>query len=51
MAVISASPAGYKQDGAFKLPSVDGPSWPRPAIDSGKLYIRSQDVLMCFDLK
>ncbi len=51
MALISASPAGYKQNGAFKLPYVDGPSWPHPAIDGGKLYLRSQDVLMCFDVK
>ena len=51
MALIAASPAGYKENGAFKLPSIDGPSWPHPAIEGGKLYLRSQDVLMCFDLK
>jgi outer membrane protein assembly factor BamB len=51
MALIGATPKGYEEHGAFKLPHVDGPSWPHPAIDGGKLYLRSQDVLMCFDLK
>jgi len=51
MALIGATPKGYEEHGAFKLPFVDGPSWPHPAIDGGKLYLRSQDVLMCFDLK
>lgn len=51
MALISASPDGYKENGVFKLPFIDGPSWPHPSIDGGKLYLRSQDVLMCFDLK
>ena len=51
MALISATPGGYKENGSFKLPFVDGPSWPHPAIEAGKLYLRSQDVLMCFDLK
>ena len=51
MALISASPDGYKENGSFKLPFIDGESWPHPAIDGGKLYLRSHDVLMCFDLK
>ena len=50
MALISASPAGYRENGVFKLPFIDGPSWPHPAIDGGKLYLRSQDVLMCYDI-
>ena len=51
MALIDAAPAGYKERGVFKLPHVDGPSWPHPAIHDGKLYLRSQDVLMCYDLR
>ena len=51
MALIDASPAGYKERGVFKLPHVDGPSWPHPAIYDGKLYLRSQDVLMCYDVR
>lgn len=51
MALIEATPNGYAQKGAFKLASVNGPSWPHPAIHAGKLYIRDQDVLLCYDLK
>jgi outer membrane protein assembly factor BamB len=51
MALIEASPKGYVEKGAFKLASVNGPSWPHPAIHDGKLYLRDQDVLLCYELK
>jgi len=51
MALIEASPRGYKEKGAFKLPQQSGPSWPHPAISDGKLYLRSQDVLLCYDVR
>lgn len=51
MALIGATPDGYAVHGAFKLASVDGPSWPHPAIHAGRLYLRSQDNLMCYDLR
>jgi outer membrane protein assembly factor BamB len=51
MALIEATPAGYMEKGTFKLASVNGPSWPHPAIHDGKLYIRDQDVLLCYDLR
>ena len=51
MALIDAAPGGYQERGVFKLAHVDGPSWPHPAIHNGKLYLRSQDVLMCYELR
>ena len=51
MALIDASPKGYVERGTFKLASVNGPSWPHPTIYDGKLYLRDQDVLMCYELK
>jgi outer membrane protein assembly factor BamB len=51
MALIEASPNGYSEKGSFKLASVNGPSWPHPAIHAGKLYVRDQDVLMCYSLQ
>lgn len=51
MALIEASPKGYVEKGAFKLASVNGPSWPHPTIHDGKLYLRDQDVLMCYELR
>ena len=51
MALIEASPTGYAEKGVFKLATVKGPSWPHPAIYDGKLYVRAEDTLMCYDLK
>jgi outer membrane protein assembly factor BamB len=51
MALIEATPEEYRQKGTFKIPHNSGPSWPHPVISDGKLYLRSQDVLMCYDVK
>ena len=48
MALIEATPSGYSEKGAFKLASVNGPSWSHPVIHGGRLYMRDQDVLMCY---
>jgi hypothetical protein len=34
-----------------KLAVVEGPSWPHPVVDSGHLWIRVQNSLLCYDLK
>jgi outer membrane protein assembly factor BamB len=50
--LIEASPAGYKEHGRFDQPDrTDKHSWPHPVIAGGKLYIRDQDVLLCYDVK
>ena len=51
MALIGATPKGYEERGVFKLPYIEGESWPHPAINGGKLYVRAHNVLMCFDVK
>jgi outer membrane protein assembly factor BamB len=52
LALVDASPAGYHERARFKLPDNSGkPSWPHPVIANGKLYIRDQDTLLCFDVK
>jgi outer membrane protein assembly factor BamB len=50
LALIGATPGGYEEHGAFKLPFIDGESWPHPALEGKKLYLRAHDTLMCFDL-
>jgi len=50
MALIEASPKGYNLRGQFELASNNGKSWPHPAILNGKLYLREQDKLMCYDV-
>jgi outer membrane protein assembly factor BamB len=51
MALIEASPKGYAEKGAFKLATVDGPSWSHPVIYDGRLYLRDQNTLMCYDVR
>jgi outer membrane protein assembly factor BamB len=51
MALIEATPKAYQLSGSFKLASVKAESWPHPVISDGKLYLRDQDVLMCYNLK
>jgi hypothetical protein len=51
MALIEATPQGYKVKGAFSIPGVDHPSWSHPVVAGGKLYLREQDNLYVYDLK
>jgi hypothetical protein len=52
VALIEASPAGYKEHGRFNPPEPSGKnSWSHPVVAGGKLYLRDQDVLLCYDLK
>ena len=51
MALIRAAPEKYELKSHFKLASVKGRSWPHPVIVDGKLYIRDQDSLLCYDVK
>jgi outer membrane protein assembly factor BamB len=50
MALISTKKDKYELISQFKLPSHNGESWPHPVIAGGKLIIRDQDELFCFDL-
>jgi outer membrane protein assembly factor BamB len=53
MAQIVATPKGYELKGNFEIPAADGnkkPSWPHPVVVGGKLYLREQDQLFCYDL-
>jgi outer membrane protein assembly factor BamB len=50
MALINANKDKYELISQFKLPSHNGESWPHPVIAGGKLIIRDQYELFCFDL-
>jgi hypothetical protein len=50
MALVEATPAEYRLKGSFKLASVKSQSWPHPVIAGGKLYLRDQETLMCYDI-
>lgn len=51
MALIDCTPDGYQEISQFKIPDQTQPSWPHPVIAGGKLYLREQDHLLCYDLK
>lgn len=52
VALLDANPNSAKVVSKFKLPYESGKaSWPHPVISDGKLYIRDQDALLCFDIK
>ena len=55
--LAEASPAGWKEHGRFKLDpqtqirSPQGRIWTHPVISNGKLYLRDQDLIYCYDVK
>jgi outer membrane protein assembly factor BamB len=51
LAMLDASPDGYKVESSFEIPGVAVPSWPHPVIAGGRLYIRDQQRLLCYKLK
>jgi outer membrane protein assembly factor BamB len=51
LALIEASPSGYKEHGRFEQPNrSDQKAWAHPVISNGKLYIRDEDHLLCYDI-
>jgi hypothetical protein len=51
LALIEASPAGYKEHGRFEQPNrSDQKAWPHPVVSNGNLYIRDEDHLLCYDI-
>ncbi len=50
MALIEANPREYKVKGTFRIASRNGESWPHPVIAGGRLYLRDQDQLHCYDI-
>ncbi|MGL4593224.1 MAG: PQQ-binding-like beta-propeller repeat protein [Thermoguttaceae bacterium] len=49
--LVEATPDGYKECGRFAQPDrSDRNSWTYPVIVDGKLYLRDQNVLLCYDL-
>jgi hypothetical protein len=52
IALVEATPSGYKEKGRFEQPELSGmPTWPHPTIAGGRMFIRDQDTLLCYDLK
>ncbi len=57
LVLADASPKGWKEHGRFKLDpqttqrKPQGRIWTHPVILNGRLYLRDQELLSCYDLK
>ncbi len=54
--LVEASPKGWNETGRFTLPEKSqlprkGMFWTHPVVSNGKLYLRDQDLIFCFDIK
>ena len=49
--LIEATPTAYKEKSRFEISKGDFPTWTPPVISGGKLYIREQDNLYCYNIK
>ncbi len=49
--LIKATPDGYEETGRFVQPDFGKPkTWPHPVVVDKKLYLRDQDILLCYDV-
>ncbi len=52
IALVEASPDAYKELGRFDQPDRSAKNaWPHPVIAGGRLYLRDQSILLCYDVK
>jgi outer membrane protein assembly factor BamB len=52
LALANAAGDDYVELSSFKVPgSGERPSWSHPVIAGGKLYLREQDQILCYDIK
>lgn len=50
VALVEASSSGYHLKSKFKPAFQEGTSWAHPVVVNGRLYLREQDRLMCYDI-
>lgn len=51
LALIAATPEGYQLNGTLTPAYQEDKSWSHPVVVDGKLYLREQDKLMCYDVR
>ena len=49
--LAEANPTAYVERGRFEIADQGWPSWAHPVVCGGRLYIRNQGVLACYDVK
>lgn len=51
VALVEANPEAYREKGRFSIPQGNYHTWTPPVVANGRLYLREQDQLYCFDVK
>lgn len=52
VAMVEADPSGFKLVSSFKIPDAGPrPGWSHPVVLDGKLFIREQDRILCYDIR
>ena len=49
--LAEATPSAYKEISRFQIQPGEYPTWTPPVISDGKMYLREQDNLYCYDIK
>lgn len=51
LALVEANPQQWVEVSRFKPPRLRYPTWAAPVLSRGYLYLRSEDWLLCYDLR
>ena len=52
MALVEVTPSGYREKSRFREPEPSGDkTWAHPVVVNGKLFLRDQNSLLCFDVR
>ena len=50
--LVEVNPVKYVEHGRFTPPDkTNKPSWAHPVVANGKMYVRDEDMLFCYDMK
>ena len=49
--LVEATSEGYKEKSRFEIGRGDYPTWALPAVANGKLFLRDQDTLYCYNVR
>lgn len=50
LGLVEVNPSEYVEKGRIEIPKSDFPSWAHPVVANGRLYIRDQDQLTCYEV-
>jgi outer membrane protein assembly factor BamB len=51
MSLVKASPDAYEEVSSFHIPNASRQSWAHPVVVGGRMYLREQDTVWCYNVK